>query len=157
MASAVVLLSGGLDSTTALAIARDAGHDCYALTVRYGQLHEVELEAAQRVAAALGVHDHRIVTVDLSSLASEKDRIKAVIGLGSSAKDITDAFEGLCPTSVATSMKEAVAMADELAVAGDVVLLSPACASFDWYPTGGYPARGDDFRQLVAELAAAHG
>jgi UDP-N-acetylmuramoylalanine--D-glutamate ligase len=35
---------------------------------------------------------------------------------------------------------------------GDAVLLSPACASFDWYPTGGYPARGDDFRRLVGEL-----
>jgi UDP-N-acetylmuramoylalanine--D-glutamate ligase len=54
-------------------------------------------------------------------------------------------------------MKEAVSMADELADDGDVVLLSPACASFDWYPTGGYPARGDDFRQLVAELAGARG
>ncbi|MEQ1872108.1 MAG: UDP-N-acetylmuramoyl-L-alanine--D-glutamate ligase [Ilumatobacteraceae bacterium] len=95
--------------------------------------------------------------LDLSSLATEKDRIKAVIGLGSSAGDITDAFEGLCPTSVATSMKEAVSMADKLAVVGDVVLLSPACASFDWYPTGGYPERGDDFRQLVAELAGARG
>ena len=90
MASAVVLLSGGLDSTTALAIARDSGHECYALTVRYGQLHEVELEAAQRVAAALRVHDHRIVAVDLSSLASSalttagiavpKDRPLAEIG-----------------------------------------------------------------------------
>ena len=93
--------------------------------------------------------------LDLSSLATEKNRIKAVIGLGASAADITDAFEGICPTSVATSMKEAVAMADELAVVGDVVLLSPACASFDWYPVGGYPARGDDFRQLVAALAHA--
>lgn len=95
--------------------------------------------------------------LDLSSLATEKAHIKAVIGLGRSATDITDAFEGLCPTSVATSMKEAVSMADELAVVGDVVLLSPACASFDWYPTGGYPARGDDFRQLVADLAGKRG
>lgn len=95
--------------------------------------------------------------LDLSSLATEKDRIKAVIGLGSAAVDITDAFEGLCPTSVATSMEEAVSMADKLAVVGDVVLLSPACASFDWYPTGGYSARGDDFRRLVAELAGARG
>ncbi len=90
MASAVVLLSGGLDSTTALAVARDAGHDCYALTVRYGQLHEVELEAARAVAAALHARDHRIVTVDLSALASSalttpgiavpKDRSLAEIG-----------------------------------------------------------------------------
>ncbi len=70
MPSAVVLLSGGLDSSTALAVARDAGFTCHALTVRYGQLHEVELAAARRVAAALGVADHRVVAVDLSTLAS---------------------------------------------------------------------------------------
>ncbi len=56
---AVVLLSGGLDSTTALAVARSKGFDCYALTVRYGQLHEVELEAARRVAARGGVVEER--------------------------------------------------------------------------------------------------
>lgn len=70
MADAVVLLSGGLDSTTTLAVARDAGFTCHALTVRYGQLHEVELDAAKRVAKALGVVDHRIIEVDLSALAS---------------------------------------------------------------------------------------
>jgi 7-cyano-7-deazaguanine synthase len=69
MPSAVVLLSGGLDSTTALAVARDAGFACHALTVRYGQLHAVELEAARRVASALGAIAHRIVDVDLSPLA----------------------------------------------------------------------------------------
>ncbi|HVK83337.1 MAG TPA: 7-cyano-7-deazaguanine synthase QueC [Kofleriaceae bacterium] len=70
MTDAVVLLSGGLDSTTALAVAREAGHRCHALTVRYGQLHQVELEAAARVAKALGVGDHRIVEVDLRPLAA---------------------------------------------------------------------------------------
>lgn len=70
MPSAVVLLSGGLDSSTALAVARDAGFTCHALTVRYGQLHEVELAAAKRVAVALGAADHKVVEVDLSPLAS---------------------------------------------------------------------------------------
>src|SRR5262245_41880586 len=65
---AVVLLSGGLDSTTALAIARDRGFACHALTVRYGQLHAVEIEAARRVAAALGA-EHRVVELDLGPLA----------------------------------------------------------------------------------------
>jgi 7-cyano-7-deazaguanine synthase len=65
----VVLLSGGLDSTTALAVARSQGLACYALTVRYGQLHQVELEAAARVAAALGAVEHRVVGVDLGPLA----------------------------------------------------------------------------------------
>jgi len=90
MTSAVVLLSGGLDSTTALAVARSQGFACHALTVRYGQLHEVELEAARRVAAAQGVADHRIVAVELSALAASaltradvavpKDRSLAEIG-----------------------------------------------------------------------------
>jgi 7-cyano-7-deazaguanine synthase len=67
---AVVLLSGGLDSTTALAIAKASGFDCYALTVKYGQLHEVELEAARRVATWAGVRDHRVIEVELSALAA---------------------------------------------------------------------------------------
>jgi 7-cyano-7-deazaguanine synthase len=58
---AVVLLSGGLDSATALAIAREEGYRPYALSFRYGQRHAVELEAAQRVAAALGAVEHEIV------------------------------------------------------------------------------------------------
>ena len=79
-AAAVVLLSGGLDSTTALAVARSRGFACHALTVRYGQLHEVELEAASRVAAALGVRAHRVVEVDLRPLAASAltDRSSAV-------------------------------------------------------------------------------
>ena len=65
----MVLLSGGLDSTTALAVARSQGLACYALTVRYGQLHQVELDAARRVASALGAREHRVVEVDLGPIA----------------------------------------------------------------------------------------
>jgi 7-cyano-7-deazaguanine synthase len=65
---AVVLLSGGLDSATALALAGAAGHDCYALSVRYGQRHAAELAAAARVAAALGAREHRIVGVELDRI-----------------------------------------------------------------------------------------
>jgi 7-cyano-7-deazaguanine synthase len=63
--NAVVLLSGGLDSATVLAIAREEGHECHALTFDYGQRHRIELAAARRVAASLGVTDHRIVPLDL--------------------------------------------------------------------------------------------
>jgi 7-cyano-7-deazaguanine synthase len=63
--SAVVLLSGGLDSATALAVARDKGFRCHALTVAYGQRHAVELEAAARVAAALGAVEHKVMHLDL--------------------------------------------------------------------------------------------
>jgi 7-cyano-7-deazaguanine synthase len=66
---AVVLLSGGLDSTTALAIARSQGFTCHALTVAYGQLHRCEVDAATRVAAALGAAEHRVLAIDLAPLA----------------------------------------------------------------------------------------
>src|SRR5215471_10343220 len=62
---AVVLLSGGLDSTTVLAIARSEGYEPYALSFRYGQRHSVELEAAHRVAATLGVARHVVADIDL--------------------------------------------------------------------------------------------
>jgi len=62
---AVVLLSGGLDSTTTLAIAGSGGFAAYAMTFRYGQRHALEIEAARRIAARLGVADHVIVTIDL--------------------------------------------------------------------------------------------
>jgi 7-cyano-7-deazaguanine synthase len=63
---AVVLLSGGLDSATVLAMARSQGWQAHALSFRYGQRHAVELEAAARVAQALGAVEHRVATVDLS-------------------------------------------------------------------------------------------
>jgi 7-cyano-7-deazaguanine synthase len=65
---AVVLLSGGLDSATVLAIARAQGFQCYALSVHYGQRHSAELDAAKRVAAALGAYEHRTMGVDLAGI-----------------------------------------------------------------------------------------
>jgi len=67
-ARAVVLLSGGLDSSTALAWARAQGFDCYALTVAYGQRHQSELAAAARVARALSAKEHRVMQVDLAGI-----------------------------------------------------------------------------------------
>jgi 7-cyano-7-deazaguanine synthase len=64
---AVVLLSGGLDSATSLAIARDAGFDAYCLSLDYGQRHRAELDAARRVAQALGAREHRILRLDLAA------------------------------------------------------------------------------------------
>ena len=66
MKRAVVLLSGGLDSATVLAMARAQGLECYALSVDYGQRHHAELAAAQRVAQALGAREHRVVNIDLT-------------------------------------------------------------------------------------------
>jgi len=74
---AVVLLSGGLDSATTLAIARSEGYSCYCLSLNYGQRHGSELEAAQRIAETLGAHEHRTIKLDLtafggSALTDEK-------------------------------------------------------------------------------------
>lgn len=88
---AVVLLSGGLDSTTTLAIARSEGFAAYAMTFRYGQRHAVEIEAARRVAARLGVAEHVTVDIDLrvfggsaltSNLDVPKDRPLDEMGQG---------------------------------------------------------------------------
>ena len=65
---AVVLLSGGLDSATTLAIARDANYECHALSVRYGQRHTAELDAAARQAEALGAASHRTMSVDFGGI-----------------------------------------------------------------------------------------
>lgn len=66
MKPAVVLLSGGLDSATTLAIARAQGYDCHCLSVDYGQRHVAELAAAERVAAALGARDRRVIHLDMN-------------------------------------------------------------------------------------------
>lgn len=66
MKRAIVLLSGGLDSATTLAVAKDEGFDCYALSIDYGQRHAAELAAARDVAQRAGVIEHRVVPVDVS-------------------------------------------------------------------------------------------
>jgi len=90
-ASAVILLSGGLDSTTALAWARAEGWRCHTLAVDYGQRHRIELDAARRVAASLGAIEHREVRVDLraiggsaltADIAVPRGRDESAIGAG---------------------------------------------------------------------------
>jgi 7-cyano-7-deazaguanine synthase len=82
---AVVLLSGGLDSATTLALAREAGFDCSALTVRYGQRHAREIEAARRVAQAMGVAHHVELDIDLRAFGGS-----ALTSDGPVPKDRTD-------------------------------------------------------------------
>ncbi len=65
---AIVLVSGGLDSTTTLAIAKDLGFDCYALSFNYGQRHLSELHAAKKVTEAFGVIDHKIINLDMGQI-----------------------------------------------------------------------------------------
>ena len=68
MNPAIILLSGGLDSATTLALAKNQGFDCHAVSFAYGQRHAVELDAARRVAEALGVVEHRIMGIDLDGI-----------------------------------------------------------------------------------------
>ncbi|MBV8553006.1 MAG: 7-cyano-7-deazaguanine synthase QueC [Acidobacteriaceae bacterium] len=88
---AICLLSGGLDSTTCLAIARSEGYECYCLSFDYGQRHKDELDAAARIARHLGAKEHRIVSFDLrlfggsaltSSLDVPKDRVENEMSSG---------------------------------------------------------------------------
>jgi 7-cyano-7-deazaguanine synthase len=78
MKPAVVLLSGGLDSATTLGIAKEEGYEVFALSFRYGQRHEIEIDSAEQVAKSLGVGEHRVIEIDLR-------------GFGGSA--LTDAIE----------------------------------------------------------------
>jgi len=68
MVRSVVLLSGGMDSATVLAVARESGRDCFALSFDYGQKHRAELDAARTIAAQLGALEHRVINIDIGQL-----------------------------------------------------------------------------------------
>ncbi len=82
------LLSGGLDSSTCLAVARREGFDCYALTIDYGQRHRAELEAAGRVAQALGVARHLVIRVDLRAIGGSALTSESAVPKGHNAAEI---------------------------------------------------------------------
>jgi UDP-N-acetylmuramoylalanine--D-glutamate ligase len=90
--------------------------------------------------------------VDLSPMNAYPQRVRAVVAIGEAAPDVHDVFDATTRVVDAASMDEAVAAATSLARAGDAVVLSPGCASFDWY--SGYPVRGDDFVRCVRDLLA---
>lgn len=90
--------------------------------------------------------------LDLAPLGAEAGRIRAVVAIGEAADEVRRVLAAVPEAVTARSMGEAVEQARRLAQPGDVVLLSPACASFDWYPEGGYAARGDDYARCVREL-----
>ncbi len=88
--------------------------------------------------------------LDLSALAEQPSRMRAVVAIGDASDEIAHAFTGVCEIKRATSMQEAVNMADSIAQVGDVVLLSPGCTSYDWYAN--YGQRGEDFMKCVGKL-----
>lgn len=91
--------------------------------------------------------------LDLGALGGVASHVVGVVGIGEAGPEVVAAFDGVTPavpTTLASSMAEAVAAAAAMATAGDAVLLSPGCASFDWYEN--YGQRGDDFAARVREL-----
>jgi UDP-N-acetylmuramoylalanine--D-glutamate ligase len=88
----------------------------------------------------------------LDGLRDLAGHIRSVVAIGESAPDIEAAFSGATPVERAASMDDAVAAAQRSARPGDVVVLSPGCASYDWYRN--YGERGDDFARAVAELGS---
>jgi 7-cyano-7-deazaguanine synthase len=87
---AVVLVSGGLDSATTLAIAKADGFDIFALSFRYGQRHQVELASAAKVAAAAGVREHRVVDIDLSQFGGSALTSDMPVPKGRSAQEMSE-------------------------------------------------------------------
>lgn len=143
---AVVLLSGGLDSAVALAWARHEGYACHALTVDYGQRHRVELESARRVARSLGVHDHRVVAVDLravggSALTGDIDVPKDQVtvgrgGDGAPGPGPADARARIPVTYVPArnTLLLAIAAGHAEVVAADAVVIGVNAVDYSGYP-----------------------
>jgi 7-cyano-7-deazaguanine synthase len=146
--SAVVLLSGGLDSATAAAWAAGAGYRLSALSIDYGQRHRVELDAARAVAAALGIEDHVVLAIDLAAFGASalvdrdatvpKGRTDAEIGHGIPVTYV--------PARNTVFLSLALAMAE--ARAADAIVLGVNAIDYS-----GYPDCRPEFLAAFAEVA----
>jgi 7-cyano-7-deazaguanine synthase len=128
---AVLLLSGGLDSYTAGAIARSEGFDLYALTIRYGQVHAAEVDAARRVALALGAQRHLELDVPLSKIGGS-----ALVGDGAIPKDrdlgATDIPSTYVPARNTVFLSLAMAWAE--VVGAEAILIGVNALDYSGYP-----------------------
>jgi 7-cyano-7-deazaguanine synthase len=143
---AVLLLSGGLDSYTAGAIAKAEGYELYALTIRYGQVHAREVEAARQVAAALGVAQHLELDVPLSKIGGS-----ALVGDGEIPKDRSPSAGGIPSTYVPArnTVFLSLAMAwAEILGAGAIVI---GVNALDY---SGYPDCRPEYLRAFEQLAA---
>ncbi len=109
------------------------------------------LAALEGFPSAVLIAGGRNKGLDLTVLRAAAPHLRGVVAIGEAAPEVTRVFTGTCPVLQAPSMAEAVGQARAMAVAGDAVVLSPACASFDWYSS--YAERGDDFIRCVGALA----
>ncbi len=126
---AVVLLSGGLDSATTLAVARSEGYDCYALSFDYGQRHGAELDAARAVAMQLGAREHRVLQLGLAQFGGSAltDRSLAVPEQASEGIPIT-----YVPARNTVMLSLALAWAEVLAA--DAIYLGVNAVDYSGYP-----------------------
>lgn len=133
--TAVVLLSGGLDSATVLAMARSQGYVCHALSVEYGQRHRAELAAAARVATLLGAASHRVIRVDLGSVgASALTDPRIDVPVASSA--VAPVAAGIPVTYVPArnTVFLALAMAQAEALAAGRIFIGVNAVDYSGYP-----------------------
>jgi 7-cyano-7-deazaguanine synthase len=128
---AVVLLSGGLDSCTAGAIAKADGYDLYALTIRYGQVHALEVAAARQVAAALGVVRHLELDVPLSKIGGS-----SLVGEGAIPKDRPPDADGIPSTYVPArnTVFLSLAMAWAEVVGAEAIVIGVNALDYSGYP-----------------------
>ena len=163
LAASAMVLESGLGNVegvgNALAKFRHAPHRIQFVAEIDGVSYYNDSKATSPHAAqaALNSFEHIVLIaggknkgLDLSSLASQPQRMRGVVATGHSAKLIEAAFSGVCVVQSANSMQDAVRLAQRIANVGDVVLLSPGCTSYDWYSN--YGERGDDFTRCVHEL-----
>ena len=150
MTRAVVLLSGGLDSATVLALAREQGRQCYALSVAYGQRHAVELQAAANISRRLGAHEHRVMRVDLANIGGS--------ALTDSSIDVPEApVEGIPVTYVPARNTIMLSLALAWAEVLDAREIHVGVNAIDY---SGYPDCRPEFIQAferMANLATAAG
>ncbi len=128
---AVVLLSGGLDSATCLALARRAGHECHTLAVDYGQRQHAELNAAERISRALGAVRHRVIAIDLAAIGGSALTSEAI-----AVPDHDPAAAGIPPTYVPARNTVLLALALGLAEVLDASSIHIGVNAVDY---SGYP------------------
>ena len=130
---AVVLLSGGLDSTTTLAIARDESYETYALSFRYGQRHTVELQCAEKVAKALGVKQHTIIDIDLRAFGASALTADIAVPKNRSDTEMGDSIPiTYVPARNTIFLSYALAYAEVLVA--DTIFIGATAVDYSGYP-----------------------
>jgi 7-cyano-7-deazaguanine synthase len=133
MTTAIVLLSGGLDSATALAMSRAEGKTCHALSFRYGQRHDVELVAAARLAKALGAASHRVLTIDVAALRGSSLTGDGEVPKGRADQEIAHGIPSTyVPARNTLFVAHALAMAE--ALGAEEVVLGINALDYSGYP-----------------------